>query len=95
MTGEVSFPSVNVTLPFGNKNSVCDCQFLVVSLVMEFNPFYVGGSDDEEEGFNNNEIDRSENNESLNSLNNNDEEPDNVKHRKLPIKFKLKQMKIS
>ena len=38
---------------------------------MEFNPFYVGGSDDEEEGFNNNEIDRSENNESLNSLNNN------------------------
>ena len=47
------------------------------------------------EGFNNNEIDRSENNESLNSLNNNDEEPDNVKHRELPIKFKLKQMKIS
>ena len=68
MTGEVSFPSVNVTLPFGNKNSVCDCQFLVVSLVMEFNPFYVGGSDDEEEGFNNNEIDRSENNESLNQI---------------------------
>ena len=40
------------------------------------------------EGFNNNEIDRSENNESLNSLNNNDEESDNVKHRELPIKFK-------
>ena len=36
---------------------------------MEFNPFYVG-SDDEEEGFNNNEADRSENNKSLNSLNN-------------------------
>ena len=47
----------------------------------------MGGSDDEEEGFNNNEIDSSENNESLNSLNNN-EEPDNVKHRELPIKFK-------
>ena len=75
----MSFPSVNVTLPFGTKYSVCDrnCQFLVVSVVMEFNPFYVG-SDDEEEGFNNNEVDRSENNKSLNSLNNNDEEPDNV-----------------
>ena len=74
----MSFPSVNVTLPFGTKYSVCDrnCQFLVVSVVM-FNPFYVG-SDDEEEGFNNNEVDRRENNKSLNSLNNNDEEPDNV-----------------
>ena len=63
LTGEVSFPSVNVTLPFGTKYSVCDrnCQFLVVSVVIEFNPFYVG-SDDAEEGFKNNEIDRSENN---------------------------------
>ena len=79
MTGEVSFPSVNVTLPFGTKYSVCDrnCQFLVVSVVMEFNPFYVG-SDDEEEGFNNNEIDCSENNESLTSLNYNDEEPGTI-----------------
>ena len=50
-----------MTLPFGNKNSVCDCQLLVVSVVMGFNPFYLGGSDDEDEGFNNNEIDRSEN----------------------------------
>ena len=68
-----------MTLPFGTKYSVCDrnCQFLVVSVVMEFNPLYVA-SDDEEEGFNNNEIDHSENNESLNSLNDNDEEPGTI-----------------
>ena len=47
----MSFPSVNVTLPFGTKYSVCDrnCQFLVVSVVIEFNPFYVGSDDAEEE----------------------------------------------